>query len=136
MDVYRRRETSRDIDRIYRRRETSRDIDKIYRRRETSIKILYPYSFLIVRERTRDFSCSFSARANCENVKLSHAISKGTRKAHAANARGNMAVFGLHSMYLVIYRFGASCWLTTLLICRWFQKISRASLKVHGATRA
>ena len=89
-----------------------------------------------VGERTRDFSCSFSARANCENVKLSHGISKGICKAHAANARGNMAVFGLHSMYLVIYRFGASCWLTTLLICRWFQKISRASLKVHGATRA
>ena len=46
--MYRRRETPRDIDKIYRRRETSRDIDKIYRRRETSIKILYPYSFLIV----------------------------------------------------------------------------------------
>ena len=46
--MYRRRETPRDIDKICRRRETSRDIDKIYRRRETSIKILYPYSFLIV----------------------------------------------------------------------------------------
>ena len=33
IDVYRRRETSRDMDKIYIRRETSRDIDKIYRRR-------------------------------------------------------------------------------------------------------
>ena len=68
MDVYRRRETSRDIDRIYRRRETSRDIDKIYRRRETSIKILYPYSFLIV------WVCSVSLLQYIGKEKCEHSL--------------------------------------------------------------